>query len=134
MIEIDWNPKQRFLRQFAALFVLFFGAIGGVRFARGDQSTATVLWAISSLGLVGVAWPAFMRYIYVTWMALFFPVGWTVSMVILSAIYFLVVTPIGIIMRVCGHDRCGRRPDPTATTYWKPRQPPADATRYYRQF
>ncbi len=134
MIEIQWNPTPRFLRQFAALFIVFFGVIGAVRFAQGDTATAKVLWTVSTLGVVGVAWPAFMRYIYVTWMGLFFPVGWTVSIVLLSSIYFLVVSPIGIIMRMVGHDRCGRRPDPTATTYWKPRQPPATATRYYRQF
>jgi hypothetical protein len=135
MIAIDWNPTHRFLRQFAALFVVFFVAIGAFRFFyRNDPTTAYVMWSIAPVGLVGLAWPAFMRYVYVTWMAIVFPLGWTVSMAILSAIFYLVVSPIGIIMRLCGHDRCGRQPDPDATTYWKPRRPIADPARYFRQF
>ena len=101
---------------------------------KDDPTTAYVLWSIAPVGLVGLAWPTFMRYVYVTWMALFFPLGWTVSMVILSSIYYLVVSPIGLIMRLCGHDPCARRPDPAATSYWKPRRPAADVQRYFRQF
>ena len=135
MIAIDWNPTHRFLRQFAALFVVFFAAIGAFRFfARDDAITACVLWSVAPLGLVGLAWPAFMRYVYVTWMAVFFPLGWTVSMLILSTIYYLVVSPIGLIMRLCGHDPCSRRPDPDATSYWIPRPAVTDPARYFRQF
>ena len=135
MITIDWNPTHRFLRQFAALFVLFFVTIGAFRFFyRDDTTTAYVLWTIAPLGLAGLAWPRFMRYVYVTWMALFFPLGWTVSMIILSTIFYLVVSPIGLIMRLFGHDRCQRRPDPNTTTYWKPRPTVIDAQRYFRQF
>ena len=135
MITIDWNPSHRFLRQFAALFVLFFVTIGAFRFfSRNDLTTAYVLWSIAPLGLLGLAWPGFMRYVYVTWMGLFFPLGWTISMIILSAVYYLVVSPIGLIMRLCGHDPCGRRPDPNATSYWNPRRPVGNAARYFRQF
>tara|TARA_B100000029_G_scaffold419238_2_gene424671 strand:- start:5337 stop:5744 length:408 start_codon:yes stop_codon:yes gene_type:complete len=135
MITIEWNPTHRFLRQFSALFVVFFAAIGAFRyFQKDDLDTAKVLWMITPLGLVGLAFPAFMRYVYVTWMALFFPLGWTVSMVILTSIYYLVVSPIGLMMRLLGHDPCGRRPDPEANSYWKPRKTVTDAGRYFRQF
>ena len=134
MIAIDWNPTHRFLRQFAGLFVLFFTIIGAVRFYKDDPTMAYVLWSIAPVGLVGLAWPSFMRYVYVTWMALFFPLGWTVSMVILSTIFYLVVSPIGLIMRLCGHDPCQRRLDPDTTSYWKARQATTNAARYFRQF
>ena len=88
MIAIDWNPTHRFLRQFAGLFVLFFTIIGAGRFYTDDPTMAYVLWSIAPVGLVGLAWPTFMRYVYVTWMALFFPLGWTVSMLIRSSIYY----------------------------------------------
>ena len=55
MITIDWNPTHRFLRQFAALFVVFFAAIGAFRFFyRDDLAMASVLWTIAPLGLVGL--------------------------------------------------------------------------------
>jgi len=134
MIEIKWNPTHHFLRWFSAFFFLFFTAIGTIRYYQGDESVANVLWCISLLGLVGLAVPALMRYVYVTWMVVFFPVGWTVSMVILSAVYYLVVTPLGLIMRLCGHDRLGRRIDPETDSYWTSRTPVTKPGRYFRQF
>ena len=75
-----------------------------------------------------------MRGVYVVWMAAVFPIGWLVSHLLLAAIYYLVITPIGIMMRVCGYDPMQRRWDRQATTYWKPRRDTDDPKRYFKQY
>jgi hypothetical protein len=52
----------------------------------------------------------------------------------MALIFYLVVTPLGVIMRLTGRDPMERRFDPKAKTYWKPRPTQTDASRYFRQF
>ena len=42
--------------------------------------------------------------IYVGWMILAFPIGWTISQVILVVMFFGLFTPIGLIFRLLGRD------------------------------
>jgi hypothetical protein len=67
-------------------------------------------------------------------MAAVFPIGWLVSHLLLAAIYYLVVTPIGVMMRVCRYDPMQRRFDRQAATYWKPRRNTDDPQRYFKQY
>ena len=39
---------------------------------------------------------------YARWMDAGYPIGWTISILLLGSIYFLVVTPIGVVMRLVG--------------------------------
>ena len=45
-----------------------------------------------------------MRLIYVGWMVLAFPIGWTVSQVMLALMFFGLFTPIGLVFRLIGRD------------------------------
>jgi len=57
-----------------------------------------------------------------------------VSFVILAAIYYAVLTPIGLLMRLVGYDPMCRRRDANAASYWTSREPVDDVRRYFRQF
>ena len=56
------------------------------------------------------------------------------SVVLLSVIYFAILTPIGLLRRLLGKNAMLPRPDPQAKTYWVRRKPPADMGRYFRQY
>ena len=47
-----------------------------------------------------------------------------VSPVILALLFYLVITPIGLVMRLAGHDPLRIRWDTGAATYWIERRPP----------
>jgi len=47
-----------------------------------------------------------------------------VSPVVLGAIFFLMLTPIALLMRLAGRDPLARRRDPARASYWKDRDPP----------
>lgn len=136
LVSIPWNPSRKDLRIFAALQVLFFAFIAWTVWRRtGSTTIATWIIAISVIvGVVGVIAPAAIRWIYVGWMIAVFPIGWVVSHTIIAAVYFLVITPIGLMMRLSGRDPMERRFEPNATTYWKVRPPAPDNARYFRQF
>jgi hypothetical protein len=71
---------------------------------------------------------------YLGWMRLFFPLGWTISHAVLLVLYFVVVTPIGLVMRVIRYDPMARRLDPDAPSYWVEHRTGGDSARYLRQF
>ena len=62
------------------------------------------------------------------------PIAWVVSHLVLVTIFYLVLTPIGLIMRLFGHDPLNARFDPDAKSYWQRRPEKTDSARYFRQF
>jgi hypothetical protein len=63
-----------------------------------------------------------------------YPIGWVVTHVVMALIFYLVVTPVGVIMRLTGRDPMEPGFDRTAKTYWKPRSTEHDPARYFRQY
>ena len=66
--------------------------------------------------------------------AIGYPIGFVISIAIFASVYYLVVTPIGLVFKLIGRDAMNRTFDPSAETYWVPRRPPANMKRYFRQF
>jgi hypothetical protein len=134
-LDINWDPGRRELKQFALLWLGFFFLVGVYCLAVADSAAAAaVLWAVAAAGIAGYLRPGLLRPVYLLWMALAYPIGWTVSHVLLLAVYYLVVSPIGWIMRLVGYDPLDRRFDQSVESYWTPHDPSAEAARYFKQF
>jgi hypothetical protein len=136
VMSIDRNPPAEQLRSFGmllAIFVALFGAL--VWWRTGRLETGTTIWIAGAL-LTAIYWlvPAIRRPIFVGWMYAAFPIGWTVSHLLMAAIYYGVITPIGWIMRVTGRDPLFRSFDRSAQTYWVPHARFGDISRYFRQY
>ena len=71
---------------------------------------------------VGLVSPGLLRIVYLGMIYATLPIGIVVSYVILAATYYLVLTPIGLVMRLCGYDPMHRRFDRKAESYWVPRE------------
>src|SRR5215475_10166075 len=93
--EVTARPSTRTLRQFAALFLIVFTVAAGLRVWRGDTGTLTIAIAVAgvAVGLVGLVRPETIRYVYTGWMIAVFPIGWTISRIIVMVLFFLVFTP-----------------------------------------
>jgi hypothetical protein len=86
------------------------------------------------IGGAGLAVPALIKPVYLAWMAAAFPIGWTISHLLLGAIFYLLITPIGLLVRVFGHDPMHRKFEPDAESYWAKHHTGGDSSRYFRQF
>jgi len=136
MLSIDRHPTPRQLRTFGSLlavFVLIVGSIGWWRTGRVESGAA--IWIAGGV-LTGIyrLVPRSRRPIYVGWMYAAFPIGWIISHILMAIIYYVVITPIGAMMRATGRDPLLRRFDRSARTYWAPHAPPDDVRRYFRQY
>ena len=120
LIEMNWAPSRRDLKQFAGIwFPAMCGVIGFIAWKKfgATLNVAICIWSAGLvIGGIGLMVPALIRPLFVGLMLVAFPIGFVVSHVLLAVIYYFVVTPIGLIMRVCGYDPMTRKLDPDATT------------------
>lgn len=133
--HVKWRPDATELRRFAiAMLIGFFvlGALSAWR-ARGIGTGSVVLWTTGASLAVAAFIPKLGRIAY---LAVYLPtsiIGYVVSNVMLTLMFFLVVTPLGIVMKLMGKDVLQqRRPD--RTTQWTPVKETRTEDSYYRQF
>jgi hypothetical protein len=135
MIAIQWNPSTKQLRQFAGIwFPAFCGLVGySIGHKTGHWSEVEIGWALAGLLSVGgLVLPALIRPIFVGLILLTFPIGWVVSHVLLGAIFYGIVMPIGIILRQTGHDPLQLKA-PLGSSLWKRPIGKIGAASYLRQ-
>jgi hypothetical protein len=136
MIEINFKPSPKELRTFGIAFLVACGLVGALlawRFGLGAPSY--VLWALAPVGgLLAIVAPRALKPIYILLSLVAWPIGMVVGTVLLAAVYYLLITPLGLAFRLLGKDPMQRRFDRAATTYWIERRQAASVERYFRQF
>jgi hypothetical protein len=132
--HVKWRPDAGELRRFAIAMLIGFFVLGAVPawWARGIGTGTVVLWGIG-VSLAGAAFiPGFGRIAY---LAVYLPtsiIGYVVSQVMLTLMFFLVVTPLAIILRWQGKDVLQRRRKNKPE--WMPVKGVKNEESYYRQF
>jgi hypothetical protein len=128
-------PSTKDLRWFAGLWWPLMCALAGMALIRKLHlpQAAVGLWIVAAvLATAGLIAPPIIRPVYGALLRLTYPIGFVVSYMLLFVLYFLIVTPIGALVR-CFHDPMARKLDRAAVSYWRAYQP--DPTeRYFRQF
>jgi hypothetical protein len=136
MIRIDPNPSRRQLAVFGLAWLIFFGVLGGIQWRRhGVNLDSAVEWIIAVIiPAAGLVWPEFLRFVYVFAIYATYPIGLVVSFFILVVIYYIVLTPIALILRLTGYDPMQHRFDYSAKSYWTSRKQEEKTNRYFQQF
>lgn len=136
IVELDRKPTPADLRWFGVIVAVFFGILATVAWLRFDRpDTGRVLGGVGvALAAVYYAVRPLRIPMFLGWMRLFFPLGWTISHVVLLVLYFLIVTPIALVMKIVRYDPMERRLDPEAKTYWVEHRTGEDPARYLRQY
>jgi hypothetical protein len=126
--------SDRLLRQFAALWVVFCGAFAWTSYVRGHVAAAVLFAALAAVGgPLGLVRPQAIRPVYVGLTAVTSPVGRVVSRVFLGVLYYGLFTPLGLALRLAGRDVLCRRKRPGQTSWWTPKDIPADVKSYFCQ-
>ncbi len=102
-------------------------AIGAIAFLKnGDAGavTTSLLFAGGALILLALAAPGLLTLPNQLWMKLGFVLGLVMTPVVMGAVYVTTFLPIGLIMRLKGHDPLKRKRKPAGESYWIVRSPP----------
>jgi Saxitoxin biosynthesis operon protein SxtJ len=110
------------VRKFGILFAVVFSLIGLYTLYRGNGHWY-VLVLVGLLFLVAgfIAYPL-LRPVYLGWMKFAFVLGWINTRILLGLFFFLVVTPIGVGMRLFGKDLLDEKIEKSRKSYWQKRE------------
>lgn len=112
-------------RSFGWVFTVVFVLIG--LYPLLGEEPAVRDWALVAaalLALVTLLRPALLGPANRAWARFGLLLHHIVNPLIMGFIFFLVVTPIALLMRLFGKDMLALRFDPGAASYWIPRSPP----------
>ncbi len=145
LIEINWRPDERTLRQFGLIALAGFSCLALIAwqelliFSFGLGAARTLVAGIFA-GLAGVSalfslvYPKANLPIYLGLTLISYPIGLVVSHLIMGFLFFGLITPLGVFFRMTGRDPLARRFEPDATTYWTDPRPRRGKDSYFRQF
>jgi hypothetical protein len=134
LVQISWRPGPKELRKFGIVVLIGLGLIGLVfQFAVKSSDMAYILYGAGLvLGLPALTGTQIALPGYWLWMGIAFVMGHIMGRVLLSVVYFGLITPMGLIRRLVNDKlRLKRR---AVHTYWTEINTPDEAERYERLF
>jgi hypothetical protein len=108
------------LRKFGLIFGGLVIGLFGLLIPYLADSLFQKLWpwylggAVVGLALI---WPPILKPLYLAWMKFGDVAGWINTRIILLILFYLVVFPVGLLMKVFGSDPMRRKIEPEARSY-----------------
>ena len=140
--EINWKPDEADTRKFGLTVLVGFvvisilialgGHFGVEKFAKLPDISIYLLSAGIIIFTLSYLAPSLAKPLYLVWFFIAACIGIVISNLILMLFFYLIFTPIGILMRMSGRDPLRLRA-PT-TTNWIAYRAKSDLKRYYRQY
>jgi len=137
MIEEIKNIKREKsdLKNFGITVGTVLLVITGFFFWKEKESFQLLLTISIFLFVLGIAAPLILKPVYVVWMVFATILGWVMTRVILTLLFYVVCTPIGLILRLSGKQLLEIIWDDSTDSYWNYRtKKELKSEDYERQF
>ncbi len=121
MLRLKENPRE--WQKFVAVIGVAANLVTWLLWWRGKLPIAVgvgVAGAVAGALLAALLQPRWFRGFYRGGMTLSFQVGQVIGKVMLTLFFFLMVTPLGWVLRLAGKDLLQLKRDATAETWWQP--------------
>ena len=132
LVEINWAPSDRQLRQFAAISLFALPLLGYL----WTRELRVVGWmAVLAAGVALAGWlkPALVKPVFLALTLIAAPIGMILGELAMLLVYFGVFLPLALVFRLLGRDELQLKANRAATTYWQPKKQPRNVASYYRQ-
>lgn len=123
------------LRKFGLTVGTVLLLLGIVLYLTGKSSSVVFGGIGVLLILFGLILPTILKPLNKIWMILAVILGWFMSRLILFILYYVIITPIGIFLKLIGKDFLRIKIDKNSKSYWEKREKKiAEQIDYERQF
>jgi len=136
MFNVD-TSNRREQRNFGLVMGAALAVIGLLRWAiHGFEGFPAILFGLGAIfAVLGLVAPSVLRPAFVAWMKLAVVLNWIMTRVFLGVAFYLLITPVRVIIRLFASDPLKRAWLPEAETYWEaPEEQSKDIRRYRNQF
>ena len=114
-------------RSFGFVFTGFFALVGGVKLYTGHAWSLYWFAGAATFLAAALLAPRILAPLNRLWLKFALLLYAVMNPLTMALLFFLVVTPIGVVMRLAGKDFLRKRLEPDASSYWLPRDPPGPA-------
>lgn len=134
--RINWHPSRGEVRYFAVTLAIAATLLAVLALAA--KGIIPALW-VGGIGLILAALSfltaaTFGKWVYLLWMGITFILSIVVSPIVIGVIFYLILTPIGIISRLLGKDDLRLKQPSDAASYLVDVENPPDRDSFHRQF
>lgn len=112
-------PRRR-LRRFGLTMAAATAVIGAVIRWKGHAGWIYPVGAAVGFGAASLFAPSALRPVERAWMKLAEILGAVMTFILLTLTFFLVITPLGVALRIFRKDLLGVKVERTAASYWIP--------------
>jgi hypothetical protein len=119
------STEKKQIRIFGSIALIFFGILCAFGIWK-DKFLPTYLFGLLAvLGIGFIVAPIPLKPVYNAWQRFAHLIGRVITTFILMVIYYLVITPFGLIKRFFGGRPLPVKPDKNISSYWVTRPEPA---------
>lgn len=108
------------LRKFGLVMAAPLTVLAAVTWWRQTGAWSYLAGAAAAFLLLGLAVPRSLRLVEALWMKFAEVMGTVMTYVVLVLAFFLVFTPMGLVMRILGKRQLTLEPDRKVASYWEP--------------
>jgi hypothetical protein len=111
--------QKKDLREFGMVLSLILSLFAFIHFRKGHFDLSKWLSMFSGMSLLfAILVPAALMPAFKVFVKIAHALGWFNTRLILALVYYLIVTPIGIVLRVFGKDLLSLKLDKNKPSYW----------------
>ena len=120
------------IRSFGITIGIIILIISAVLFYYDNSSHQIIAYLGGGLIGLGILIPILLKPIYILWMTFAVILGWVMTRVILSLMFYLIITPIGLLTRLLGEDFLALK-KLNSDSYWNNRDQSAELNQNYEK-
>jgi hypothetical protein len=110
--------EQKEWRKFGVGLGIILGAIGSIQLLKGHSVYPFFIGAGALTALAAIVVPILIKPVFIFFSYLSVVLGWFSTRLILTVIFFVLLTPISIIMKLTGKKFLTKGADRNLPTYW----------------
>jgi len=111
--------QKKDLRQFGIVLGIILGVFGTIHFFKQHATAYKWFFSVSMISLIfGIFFPMKLKPVFKVFTKIAHAIGWVNTRIILTAVYYVILTPIGLVLRIFGKDMLDLKIDKNTKSYW----------------
>ena len=121
------------IRNFGITIGIILLIVAGFLFYKEKDSFQLFIFIAGSFISLGFLIPFILKPIYLVWMIFAVILGWFMTRLILSLLFSLVITPIGLVLKIMGKDLLELKKQVVQGSYWNVRDSDKEQNQNYEK-